>query len=106
MHAPTDLPSTASTYYDGVGGASLMSSNRQRHCNATDAPSRGKVSHSADELCSAINNKDWDTVIRIIQDHPKVVAHQSSITLKGQITRCFPLSALACSDPPVSMNPI
>lgn len=63
--------------------------------------STGRKRYAVDDIVAAINFNDWGTVMKILDQDPKVASKNGQLNLKGQRTEGNPLLNLVIVDPPV-----
>jgi hypothetical protein len=56
---------------------------------------------SVNDLVAAINYNDWEAVMKVLDQDPKVAGKNAQVSLKGQTTESNPLHLLVINDPPV-----
>ena len=71
--------------------------------STTRKTSSSSKRYSVQDVVGAITYGDWEAVMKILDQDPKVAGKNAHLTLKGQKTESNPLHLLVVSDPPVRL---
>eukprot|EP00980_Cylindrotheca_fusiformis_P006918 scaffold1442_cov128-Cylindrotheca_fusiformis.AAC.39 len=98
LEIPLSVQSTTPTYHDPGRRSVPPQSFTNTRASSTGTAKGG---NSVDEFCVAIANDDWDTAEQMFDENPKIASQTAVLTLKGQLTKCYPLHLIVMSNPPV-----